>query len=845
MGALVIGALRVDLGMETSAFSRGSSQAQKEARALGDRMQAIGGRMQNVGAVMTAVSGTIVAGFVAMTKKGLEYASGLGETAQQLGVTTDELQKFRYAASQVGVEQETMDKSLAKLTVNIGKAATGNAAAQKAFDSLGISVKDAEGNVKSAGTIMPEIADAIAKIPDPARRAAAEVALFGKSGQALDTLLAGGAAKMNELTNAAKELGIVLSPEQIQKADDAADKFAALQQVLSARIAGVVADNSDAILSFVEGLGNAIAGVMGFFDRMGPGLTTFVLGAAALGTALGPVLMAIGSLVSMGGALVPLFAEGGMLAGGFAALGGVIAPFIPIIAAVAAAGALIYANWDKIAPVLEQIRDRFVEAIGPKVTALIETVSGLLTELWAGPFGDLIRGAISILGEFMSVYTQVLGEVLTRVLGAALELVKGTFDQIGNAIKLVAAILSGDWAGAWEAAKAIVSTFVNTTLGVMESLVPGITGSMMRLYNGVKTWLQDKLGAVFEWVGKKVETVKGYFFDLYDAVVGHSYIPDMVDGIAAQMRRLDGVMVDQAGKATAKTSDAFRKMAGEISPLLDRLFPEVTDENKYRAEMALIDKAEKAGQAGGGISSDAAAEARKRLRDEHMGPVVLAGDYGDDGPIDIDLEGIQRELDKTIGVIDDGLVKRTAEQTAQVVENFAGMAKGIIGSLDNMVKSFKDGDILGGIMGVLDLVGQVAGLIGAIKGGGGGGGGGGGLGGLGAIGGIGGLGGGLGGLGLLFGGGRALGGAVVPGKAYRVGEKGAEYFTPGVRGTISPDGARRGSVYNISGNLLTDEFWSQIQEMDDQAAMKGALSGANMVQTISQKRGRQRLGRGR
>ena len=60
----------------------------------------------------------------------------------------------------------------------------------------------------------------------------------------LAPLLEGGAAGVNNLRNAAQELGVVLSDEQIQKADETADKLSAMKQVLEARIAGAVSETN-------------------------------------------------------------------------------------------------------------------------------------------------------------------------------------------------------------------------------------------------------------------------------------------------------------------------------------------------------------------------------------------------------------------------------------------------------------------------------------------------------------------------------------------------------------------------------------------------------------------------
>ena len=261
--ASLIGQLKVVLGLETAAFETGAKRAAAQVDHFGSKAEKMGyqiGTMgKALGAAAVAFAGSqIFSTLKDLTMRGLDYASSLGEQAQQLGVTTDALQEYRYAASQVGLESADMDQALSQLTKRIGQAAEGAKKPAEAFKTLGISLRDTQGNLLTAGDAIPLIADALAKIPDPAARAALEVDLFGKSGQKLDTLLAGGAGAVNGLRDAAHKLGIVLSSEQIQKADDAADKLSAVKQVMEARIAGVVADNADAILKLADALSKLI-----------------------------------------------------------------------------------------------------------------------------------------------------------------------------------------------------------------------------------------------------------------------------------------------------------------------------------------------------------------------------------------------------------------------------------------------------------------------------------------------------------------------------------------------------------------------------------------------------------
>ncbi|MES2173844.1 MAG: phage tail tape measure protein [Pseudomonadota bacterium] len=265
-GGALIGALRVALGLDSAQFEAGSKRARQTAKSDVSAIQREFDRLKTIGSSLAGIWAS--SEIIAAGKRALDYASSLGEVAQQLGVSTKELQQYRYAASQAGVSQDEMDKGLAKLTRTIGEAKAGGKAQATTFRELGVAIQDANGRVYSAGEVIPKLADALSKIKDPATRARVEVDLFGKAGQKLDTLLAGGSAAVNELRDAAQRLGVVLSDDQIQKADETADKLAAVKMVLESRIAGVVSDNADAILKIGDALGYAAGQVGQFFKNM-------------------------------------------------------------------------------------------------------------------------------------------------------------------------------------------------------------------------------------------------------------------------------------------------------------------------------------------------------------------------------------------------------------------------------------------------------------------------------------------------------------------------------------------------------------------------------------------------
>lgn len=258
-----VGSLNVDLTLETARFQKGLRDAQqgiagaqRNLTGLGGTLGSLSKQMASVGAIFAGSA--LVGGLAKAAVDGLKYASSLGEVAKQLGVTTTELQEYRYVASQTGVEQGEMDKALQKLTRTVGEAAKGSGSGAKAFKELGINIRDANGNMKTAGQLIPEIAGALQKVPSEAEKARLQVALFGRAGQQLGPMLAEGAKGINNMRNAAREMGLVLDEKMIANADEAADKLNKLQQVLQMKITAAVVEKASEIDALATSLLNLV-----------------------------------------------------------------------------------------------------------------------------------------------------------------------------------------------------------------------------------------------------------------------------------------------------------------------------------------------------------------------------------------------------------------------------------------------------------------------------------------------------------------------------------------------------------------------------------------------------------
>jgi hypothetical protein len=200
------------MNMDAMLRIKADVQGENNIRRLGNSMQGLQGKAKNaalafnglkgaVGGFAAAIAGSaVVGGLTAIVKKSIDAGDELFNLQAKTGIAANALIGLGNAAKLADVDQATLGKGLTKLSVNLVKAAEGNDGLAQKFKALGVSVKDANGQVVPADRALKQIADRFADMPDGAQKAAAAVALFGKSGADLIPLLNEGAAAMEKFT---------------------------------------------------------------------------------------------------------------------------------------------------------------------------------------------------------------------------------------------------------------------------------------------------------------------------------------------------------------------------------------------------------------------------------------------------------------------------------------------------------------------------------------------------------------------------------------------------------------------------------------------------------------------
>ena len=222
-------------------------------------VQGVYGRLQGLAAALAG--GAIVSGLRSMVQHTAEAGAELNDSALRLGFATDELQTWRYAAKLAGVDAQGLEGAFQKLNLAADNAKQGSKTQAQAFKTLGVAFKGADGALRPTAELLPEIADSIARVGDPAKQSGLAVDLFGRAGVKLLPLLKEGSAGLAKYKNELQDLGGLMSGEAIAQADEYGDNLDRLDFALGGLRNTIVLNVLPSLTSMIEKGAKLVAGI--------------------------------------------------------------------------------------------------------------------------------------------------------------------------------------------------------------------------------------------------------------------------------------------------------------------------------------------------------------------------------------------------------------------------------------------------------------------------------------------------------------------------------------------------------------------------------------------------------
>ena len=287
----------------------------------------------------TAAAGAL-AGLGALAIKAGKTADDLNTMAQQTGFTTEELQKMNYAADRIDVSMETITAAASKMTKTL-------ASSEAKFTSLGVATRNSDGSFRDVNAIFYDTITALSQIENNTERDTAAMDIFGKSANELAGVIDDGGEALRKFGQEAEDAGLILSQDAINAAQEFNDKIDELKIKAEQAFLSVGAELADTLIPALEKLLEVGTKFLSWIASVDSDTLTFIVTVLSLVAALSPLLSAISSVISMAGVISEAVAAATAVGipGLIAALSGIL----PVLAAIAAAGLIVYGILDTIA----------------------------------------------------------------------------------------------------------------------------------------------------------------------------------------------------------------------------------------------------------------------------------------------------------------------------------------------------------------------------------------------------------------------------------------------------------------------------------------------------------------
>jgi hypothetical protein len=318
-----LGSLTIDLIARTFGFEQGMDRAARTAsKKSKDIEKALRAGFSGALAGFTSFTTTLIGGLLSAQQafdafmRAIDNADRLDELSNRLGVSTEQLSAWGYAAKLSGSDLESLTGSIQKFSKTVASAADPNSRQAELFGALGISIKDAQGNLRDIEELLPEVADKFKALQNDTTEAALAQELFGRSGAELLEFLNRGSAGLKQMGDEAKELGAVIDGDTAASAarfNDELDKlrvvvnslFTQLARELLPELTKIVqemqksAKEGQALGVTIKEVASAVEGLVGWFQQGSEVGASFQRSMAGLSTISEAVRGSIESIINL------------------------------------------------------------------------------------------------------------------------------------------------------------------------------------------------------------------------------------------------------------------------------------------------------------------------------------------------------------------------------------------------------------------------------------------------------------------------------------------------------------------------------------------------------------------
>ena len=463
-------------------------------------------------------------------------AGALGYSVEDTAVAIGLMANSGITASQAGTSLNSLLTRMAKPTKE----------SRTAMEKLGLSLTDSEGNMKSFATIMADMRKGFAGLTEE-QKAQYAAMLAGKTGMSgLLGIVNASQGDFDKLTQAiANSNGAAEEMYNI-----ANDNLKGQLTIIKSTLESIAITFGNKLLPYVKEGAEKLQTLADKFNSLNDAQVNTIIKVTAIAAAVGPAMLIFGKMVIGVGKVVTIIGNLGIAisrAGGVMALltspAGIV---IGVLAAIVAATVLVIKNFDKIKPVLMQVKTWFVSTFGEsirktiegfkKVVAAIASATKRLTPAFklignaAKTIATLIGGALKKgfenLGkiiEWLAPYVKQIAGIIGDFLGFAIEKTAPIISKLSSAFREMAMSVAVRVSGfvdvvksIWTVVEPVISKVAGIIKDVFGPVVEATIQNAIVCFRGFIDTAKEVFSGVTTTLGGIIDFLSGVFTGNWD-----------------------------------------------------------------------------------------------------------------------------------------------------------------------------------------------------------------------------------------------------------------------------------------------------------------------------------------
>ena len=255
MTASVIGALRVNLGLDSARFQAGMQDARGRLAKFGSEMGAMGKAWAGglVGGLLGGLAAAGVTGVITQIGQVAKGVAQVGDEARRAGVSAKAFQEWKFVAEQNRIPIDAMIDGLKELNLRADEfAITGKGSAAEAFARLGYGAEEVKRKLEDPNELLLEIIGRLQQMDKAAQIRISDELFGGTGGERFVELLAQGEEGIRRTIAEANALGIVMDDELIAKAAEVDRQFNIVANTVGSALKSAIVTAAAALADFIS-----------------------------------------------------------------------------------------------------------------------------------------------------------------------------------------------------------------------------------------------------------------------------------------------------------------------------------------------------------------------------------------------------------------------------------------------------------------------------------------------------------------------------------------------------------------------------------------------------------------